>query len=220
VAAVADGVLLLTGAPASGKTTAARLIATTPTLGAHVEADSFFGFVRGGYVQPWLPESYRQNAIVMQAVAAAAAAYAGGGYTTVVDGIITPRWFLAPLAEALAAAGHAVSYAILRPTLATYIARAAARSGDELHNPDVITQLWHQFADVNELERHVIEADSLRPSRSPRPWPADGGPRCCACECTRVPHGAYRTPRSGSPLTRAPVLSENRPPLGPASPFV
>ncbi len=53
----------------------------------------FFHFVRGGYVEPWLPESHPQNVTVMQAVAAAASTYADGAYTTVVDGIISPKWF-------------------------------------------------------------------------------------------------------------------------------
>lgn len=76
---VANGVLLLTGPPGSGKTTTARLIASAATLGAHIEADSFFHFVRGGYLEPWRPESHPQNVIVMQAVASAAATYADGG---------------------------------------------------------------------------------------------------------------------------------------------
>lgn len=101
--------------------------------------------------------------IVMQAVASAAAAYPDGGYTTVVDGIISPTWFLTPRAEALAARGHRVSYAILRPPLATCIARAGGRSGDEMSNPEVITQLWDDFAQVGAFETHVVEADDLDP---------------------------------------------------------
>lgn len=162
---MADGVLLLTGSPGSGKTTTARLIATSATLGAHVEADSFFDFVRGGYLEHWRPDSHQQNVIVMEAVASAAAAYADGGYTTVVDGIISPGWFLTPLGEALAARGHAVPYAILRPPVATCIARAAARGGDELSNPEVIIQLWNDFAHVGDLETHVINVGDLVPEQ-------------------------------------------------------
>lgn len=132
IEAMADGVLLLTGPPGSGKTTTARLIATTIPLGAHIETDSFFHFVRGGY-------------------------------TTVVDGIISPKWFLEPLSEALVARGHAVSYAILRPTLATCLARASARAGSALGNPDVIGKLWNDFADVDGLERHVVEVGEDEP---------------------------------------------------------
>jgi tRNA uridine 5-carbamoylmethylation protein Kti12 len=162
---MATGVLLLTGPPSSGKTTTARLIATAAAHGVHVEADSFFHFVRGGYVEPWMPESHPQNATVMQAVAAAANAYADGAYTTVVDGIISPKWFLRPLAGAFAGRGHTVSYAILRPTLATCIARAAARSHGELSDPDVIRQLWSEFAEVGQLETHVLEVDDLDPEQ-------------------------------------------------------
>jgi hypothetical protein len=99
----------------------------------------------------------------MQAAASAAAAYVEGGYTTVVDGIISPKWFLAPLREALTSRGHAVSYAILRRALATCLARAGARAGGELSDPHVITQLRTDFVDIDRLERHVIENEDLDP---------------------------------------------------------
>jgi hypothetical protein len=70
-----------------------------------------------------------------------------------------------PLSEALAAAGHSVSYAILRPTLQTCIGRAAARSGYELSNPDVIAHLWSDFADVGPLETHVIDVEDVGPGQ-------------------------------------------------------
>lgn len=155
--------LVLTGPPGSGKTTTARLITTASERGAHVEADTFFHFVRGGYVEPWLPASHPQNVTVMQAVASAATAYADGGYTTVVDGIISPHWFLEPLSQALVTRGHVVSYAILRAPLETCMARAATRPGEKLDHPSVITQLWRDFAELGELERHVVDVGELAP---------------------------------------------------------
>lgn len=154
-------VLLLTGPPGSGKTTTARSIAGAAPRGAHVESDRFFHFVLGGHVEPWRPEAHEQNVVVMQAVAAAAAAYADGEYITVVDGIISPRWFMTPLSDALAARGHRAAYAILRPTLARCLARVATRPGSELGNPGVVTQLYEDFTDVGSLETHVIDVEHL-----------------------------------------------------------
>jgi len=45
-------------------------------------------------------------------------------------------------------AGTRCAYVILRPPLATCIARAAGRAGDALSNPNVISQLWNDFAPV------------------------------------------------------------------------
>jgi hypothetical protein len=60
-------------------------------------------------VASWLPESHPQNVVVMKAVASAAAVYADGGYATVVDGIISPKWFLGLLREGIAPLGHGVA---------------------------------------------------------------------------------------------------------------
>jgi hypothetical protein len=99
----------------------------------------------------------------MNVVAAAAAAYADGGYFTIVDGIVIPAWFLQPLRQALANAGHAVTYAVLRAPLEQCIERAETREGPFLADPSVVRQLWESFADLGELEPNAVDLEDEGP---------------------------------------------------------
>jgi predicted kinase len=159
-------VLLLTGAPGVGKTTTARVFASRADRGVHLESDAFFHFIRAGYVEPWKPESSEQNTLIMRIVADSASAYAAGGYTTVVDGIILPRFFLQPLRESFRDAGHQLAYAVLRAPLEVCASRAATREARALGSRKVVERLWRAFADLGPLERHAIDIDGKSPDEA------------------------------------------------------
>jgi predicted kinase len=134
VSAAPGSWLLLTGPPASGKSTVARTVAGTacrPTV--HMHSDTFYAWIRAGSVLPYLPAAARQNEVVMQVIVAAAAGYAHGGYDVVLDGIIGP-WSLPSLVTAAADNGIGMSCVVLRPRWEVVLDRASGRTGDALRD--------------------------------------------------------------------------------------
>lgn len=145
-------ILILTGTPGSGKTTAAGTIARLPgSPKVHLHADDFWHFIKAGAIAPWKPEAHRQNATVMEALAEAAARYAAGGYFVLVDGIIGP-WFL----DAFQRLEIPLHYIVLRPDLDEAIRRCRERGGDSLTDPGPITALHQQFEKLGPLQGHAL----------------------------------------------------------------
>ena len=157
----ADPVLILTGPPGVGKSTAAAVLADRFDRSVHLKADEFFHFVRASFVEPWRSESQAQNEVVMEIVGRAAAAYADAGYFTIVDGIVIPHRFLESLSGVIRAAGHAVAYVILRAPSAVCAARVQAREGPVPLEPAVLERIWAEFSGLGPHEQHVLDVSGL-----------------------------------------------------------
>ena len=153
----AGHVILVSGTPGSGKTTTAEMLARRPGLPkVHLHTDDFWGYIKHGHIDPWLPEAAAQNAMIMDISAATARLYARGGYLVALDGVIGP-WSLAPY-RALDVPVH---YLLLRVPVEEAIARCQARGGNSLADPAVVAEIHAMFADLGDYQHHVIDAGGL-----------------------------------------------------------
>jgi len=148
-------VLIVSGPPGSGKTTVAAALAAGGPLAVHIESDLFYRSIAAGFVAPHLPEAKTQNTAVMDVVADAAAGYADVGYFVVWDGVVGP-WFLDRVSRRLAARGVRLRYLVLRAE--REIALARVRERDDTEETSGAAVMWDQFAELGELESHVVDS--------------------------------------------------------------
>jgi len=165
----AGRIVIITGCPGTGKTTAAAGAAehSALALSVHMHTDDFYGFLRKGAVAPHLPESDAQNRVVVEAFLQAAARFAAGGYDVMVDGVVGP-WFLEPWLR-LARQGCEVHYIVLRASLPETRRRALGRAKLTAEgNLSLVDVMWPQFADLGAYESHVIRTDGQSPEETLR----------------------------------------------------
>jgi cytidylate kinase len=144
--------IVITGPPGAGKSSVSEHLANRFEPGALVAGDSFFAMIKQGYILPWLPQSRRQNTVVIEAAAA------GAGRLTdicsvVYEGVLGP-WLLPPFVRATGL--RHIHYVILLPPLELCLERVQLRVDHGFSDLSVTRDLYEQFADATVETRHLI----------------------------------------------------------------
>ncbi|MEV5721458.1 hypothetical protein AB0L41_47025 [Amycolatopsis mediterranei] len=111
-----------------------------PTV--HLHTDSFYVWIRTGFVQPHLPE--------------AACGYGRGDYDVVLDGVVGP-WALQPFRDTAKRDGLDLYYVVLRPSLEATLARGTVREAKELVDVEPLKGMHAAFGGLGALERNVMD---------------------------------------------------------------
>ena len=150
-----EPLLIITGPPGVGKSTAARTIAEAFPKAALVAGDEFHRSLVSGAIPPHLPASRDQNVMLIDITMQAAAAYAAGGWVTVLEGIIGP-WFLDAARHAAAEVRAPLHYAILDADLEICRARYVHREQDD-GRLEIVEKMHREFRS-HPMPDHVIDA--------------------------------------------------------------
>ena len=152
--------VVVTGPPGAGKSSVSEELAKRWKTSTLVPGDAFFGMIKQGYIPPWLPQSHRQNAVIIEAAGAAAGRFCDIGFV-VFEGVIGP-WFLPTFARATGLAY--LHYVVLLPPLDICIERINSRVDHAFSNMSVTHDLHRAFAAAALDARHVITDSDSRPA--------------------------------------------------------
>lgn len=152
--------VVVTGPPGAGKSSVSEHLVDRHTPSALVAGDAFFAMIRQGYILPWLPQSYRQNKVIIEAAAAAAGRLAGICFV-IYDGVVGP-WFLPTFGRA--AGVPELHYVVLMPPLEVCLERVRNRVDHGFRDLSVTRDMHQQFARARVDIRHLLTEPEEPPS--------------------------------------------------------
>ena len=145
-------IFILTGAPASGKSSVSKALLKHFPYGIHIPVDHLRGMVVSGLSNPigsWDAETDRQFRLARDSAALIAQTYAQSGFAVVIDDVIFPNQIIKHYETALVT--FEVHKALLRPSIAVSKARNRRREieVDNQQLEQIIEPIYQHFATFN-----------------------------------------------------------------------
>lgn len=152
-------IFILTGAPASGKTSVSKALLNRFSHGVHIPVDNLRGMVVSGLSNPigsWDEETDRQFRLARDSAALIAKTYAQGSFAVAIDDVIFPDQIAHHYDTSLAS--FDVLKILLRPSVATAVNRNQDRNIGGMNDQlaQIIKPIYEHFAtfDLDALENH------------------------------------------------------------------
>jgi gluconate kinase len=154
-------VLILTGPPASGKSSVAEALAERYDRVAHVEVDTLRHFITPtGYIAPGRPGFERQQALAVRNACALAANFIAERIAVIIDDVIVSGSDLAMYLDGLRAAAAPVHVVHLMPRLEVCLERNRTRREGRM-NPERIETVYREMAAVAEPRGVTIDNSEM-----------------------------------------------------------
>jgi tRNA uridine 5-carbamoylmethylation protein Kti12 len=154
-------VLILTGPPASGKSSVARALAERYDRVAHVDVDTLRHFVTPtGYAKAGQPERARQLRLGVRNACDLARNFLEERFAVIVDDVVVSKDDLDAYVEGLKETDIQIHFVRLLPSLDVCLARNAAREEGKM-SPERVEAVWHEFDAAGELGGATIDSSAL-----------------------------------------------------------
>ena len=156
-------VLILTGPPASGKSTVAQALAERYDRVAHIEVDVLRHFVTPtGFIAAGRPGFERQQALATRNAASLARNFLEERFAVIIDDVVMDQADLSAYVDALKPAAFAVHFVRLLPRLDVCLQRNAGREEGRML-PERIEKVWRDFEAARAFAGATIDSSDLSP---------------------------------------------------------
>jgi chloramphenicol 3-O-phosphotransferase len=154
-------ILILTGPPASGKSSVAQALAERYDRVAHIDVDALRHFVTPtGYKAPGRPGFEGQQRLATRNACDLARNFLEERFAVIIDDVVITKADLDAYADLLTQTGAPLHFVRLVPSLEACLTRNAVREVGKV-SPDRVETVWREFAAAGEVGGVTLDSSML-----------------------------------------------------------